>query len=334
MAAILGSASSLVYNTTVGIATVCALSGIYLLRRFSVGTPCPSRAIMKGKTVIVTGANTGMGKQTALDLARREARVILACRNQQSGEKARSDISRLTGNDQVVFRHLDLASFSSIRKFAASVLREETHIDVLINNAGVFMMPLRRSQDGVEMHLAVNYLGQFLLTQLLLERLKQGPSARVVNVAADIPSWLANVNFEDINSERGYNRVRAVVQSKTCVLLATRHLSTLLENTNVTVNSVSPGIVRNEFGRYLDYWYGYFQLAFYPFFYLFLRTPNQGAQTTIYCAVSAEVEGVSGRHFRDCRETAITLPRSLDSAAAQRLWDISSNMAGLKDMHD
>ena len=150
-----------------------------------------------------------------------------------------------------MFRQLDLASFSSIREFADCVLREESHIDVLVNNAGVFMMPLRRSRDGVEMHLAVNYLGHFLLTRLLLERLREAPSARVVNVAADVPSWLANVDFEDINSERSYNRVRAVVQSKTCVILATRHLSRLLENATVTVNSVSPGLVRNAISRLL-----------------------------------------------------------------------------------
>lgn len=215
---------------------------------------------MKGKTVIITGANTGMGKQMALELARREARVVLACRNKQAGQKALREISRLSGNNQVLFRQLDLASFSSIREFADDILRGEKQIDVLINNAGVFMMPLLRSKDGVEMHLAVNYLGHFLLTQLLLEKLKQAPRARVVNVAADIPSWLANIKFADINSERGYNRVQAVIQSKTCVLLATRHLSRLLENTSVTVNSVSPGIVRNEFGRYLDYWYGYLQV--------------------------------------------------------------------------
>ena len=162
-----------------------------------------------------------------------------------------------------MFRPLDLASFSSIREFAASVLREESRIDLLVNNAGVFMMPLRRSQDGVEMHLAVNYLGHFLLTRLLLDRLKETPSARVVNVAADVSSWLANIDFEDINSERSYNRVRAVAQSKTCVILATRHLSRLLQGTTVTVNSVSPGFVRNEYGRYRDYFFGYVHVSIF-----------------------------------------------------------------------
>ena len=275
---VLGSVSSVLYNVT---ASFCALSSVALLRSsrfaasgrlYSKGERVPgSKALMEGKTVIITGANTGMGKQTALALARKQARVVLACRNKQAGEKASKEITRLSGNDQVVFRYLDLASFSSIRKFAADILKEERHIDVLVNNAGVFMMPLRRSLDGVEMHLAVNYLGHFLLTQLLIERLKEAPSARVVNVASDVPSWLARVNFEDINCERSYNRGQAVLQSKTCVLIATRHLSTVLENTNVTVNSVSPGIVRNEFGRYLDYWYGYFQVHV-PFFFISMYT--------------------------------------------------------------
>jgi retinol dehydrogenase-13 len=286
---------------------------------------------MRGKTAIVTGSNTGMGKETALELARRGARVILGCRNRETGEAAAQEISRVTGNDQVVFRHLDLASFSSVREFAGTVLREEQCIDVLVNNAGVFMLPLRRSQDGVEMHLAVNYLGHFLLTRLLLDRLREAPSARVVNVAADVPSWLAHVDFQDINSERSYNRVRAVTQSKTCVLLATRHLSSLLQDSRVSVNSVSPGLVRNEFGRNQHYWYGYFQLAFYPLFYLLLRSPSQGAETAVFCAVSEKVKGVSGRHFRDGRETPLSLPASLDSAAAQRLWDISSSLTGLTD---
>ena len=170
VAKLLSATSSLVFNTTVGIATVCAVSGVYLLRRFVMENPCPSRAVLRGKTVIITGANTGIGKQTAIDLAKRDARVILACRNAQAGEKTSKEIRKLTDNEQVVFKQLDLASFSSIREFAATVLNEEQRIDVLVNNAGVFMMPLRRSQDGVEMHLAVNYLGHFLLTNLLLER--------------------------------------------------------------------------------------------------------------------------------------------------------------------
>ena len=153
-------------------------------------------------------------------------------------------------NKEVVVRHLDLASFSSIREFAAGGKREAL---MCWSPMLVSMMPLQHSQDGVEIHLAVNYLGHFLLTWLLLDRLKEAPSGRVVNVAADVPSWLAHIDFEDINSERSYNRVRAVVQSNR---LVSRHLSRLLENTSVSVYSVSPGVVINKFGRYRDYFFG------------------------------------------------------------------------------
>lgn len=165
------------------------------------GGVCKSSALLNGRTVIITGANSGIGKQTALDLARRNARVILACRSTDSGEKAAEEIRRRSKNNDVVLRHMDLTSFASVRKFAAQVLSEEKQIDILINNAGVFMRPLRRTEDGIEEHLAVNYLGHFLLTNLLLPRLKESPSARIVNVAADTPPWLNALNLSDLNSE-------------------------------------------------------------------------------------------------------------------------------------
>ena len=261
MSKLFSAAASLGYNVTVGAATACALTGIYLFRRLAQGPVCKSRAVLTGKTAIVTGANTGMGKQTALDLARRNARVIVACRNEETGRKAVRDIVSKTNNDNVVFRKVDLASFVSIQQFTDQIVSEEQCVDILVNNAGVFMLPLRRSVDGVEMHFAVNYLGHFLITTRLLDHLKKAPYARIVNIAADIPTWINGINFEDINSEKSYNRALAVIQSKQAMLLFTKHLAATLEGTNVTVNSVHPGIVRNEFGRYRDYWYGYFQVS-------------------------------------------------------------------------
>ena len=261
MANFLKAASSFAYNTLVGTATVCALTGVYLIRRYARGGVCKSKAVLESKTVIITGANSGIGKRAAIDLAKRNARVILACRNVERGEKAAVEIQKQSKNKEVVFRQLDLASFSSIRQFASEILKEEKKVDVLINNAGVFMLPLRRTNDGIEMHLGVNYLGHFLLTNLLLERLKEAPTARIINVAADVPTWLASINFNDINSEESYNRVKAVMQSKLAVVLSSQYLAQQLRGTNVTVNTLHPGIVRNDFGRYLDYWYGFFQVS-------------------------------------------------------------------------
>ena len=261
MSKLISAASSLGYNFTVGTATVCALTGIYLFRRFAQGSICKSQAMLTGKTAIVTGANTGMGKQTALDFACRNARVIVACRNEEGGRRAVSDIVKQTNNNNVVFRKLDLASFASIQKFADQTIKDEQCVDILVNNAGVFMLPLRRTVDGIEMHFAVNYLGHFLLTTQLLNHLKKASCARIVNVAADIPTWINGINFEDINSENSYNRVLAVIQSKQALLLFTKYLASTLKGIDITVNSVHPGIVRNEFGRYRDYWYGYFQVS-------------------------------------------------------------------------
>ena len=267
MSKFLAAVSSLGYNFMVGSATVCALTGVYLFRRIAHGPICKSKAVLTGKTAIVTGANTGMGKQTALDFARRNARVIIAGRNEESGRKAVKEIVEETKNANVIFKKVDLASFASIRNFADTIKSEEEQVDILVNNAGVFMLPLRRSADGVEMHFAVNYLGHFLLTNLLTDHLKKSPNGRIVNIAADIPTWINGINFEDINSEQSYNRVSAVIQSKQALLLYTKYLASTLKESNVTVNTVHPGIVRNEFGRYRDYWYGYFQVSVLSYSY-------------------------------------------------------------------
>lgn len=211
------------------------------------------------RTAIVTGANSGMGLQTAISLARSNMRVILGCRNMNAGHKAVEKIRKESENSMIVVHELDLASFTSIRDFSKTVIEQYDQLDVLVNNAGVFMLPLRRTANGIEMHLGVNYLGHFLLTNLLLDKLKESPAARIVNIASRVPPF-SMIDFDDLNSEKSYNRVKAVVQSKQAVLLHTKLLSAELINSNVTVNSVDPGLVINEFGRNRDYWYGYFQV--------------------------------------------------------------------------
>ena len=239
-------------------------TAVYLARRYLIGGVCASNAMLDGKTAIVTGANSGIGKETAIDLAKRNARVIVACRSNERGQKAVADIRERSGNTNVYFRPLDLASFSSVHQFASGVLSDEPKIDILINNAAVFLVPYSKTVDGVETHFSVNYLGHFLLTNLLLDRLREAPSARIINVAADIPPLVGRltggIDFNDINSERSYNRIKAYTQSKYAVLLYSANLAQQLKGSSVTVSTVHPGVVRNEFGRNTSYFFGYVQV--------------------------------------------------------------------------
>lgn len=213
---------------------------------------CRSKARLSGKTVIITGANTGIGKETAIDMANRDARVILACRNKEKGLKAVEDIRSASGNTNVEFRELDLASLASVRIFCQQILEEESHIDILINNAGVMACPYWKTEDGFEMQFGVNHLGHFLLTNLLLERLKQSPSARIVNVSSSAHKRCSRINFDDINSTKQYDSFKAYAQSKLSNVLFTRSLARRLEGTSVTTNSLHPGVIRTELGRHFN----------------------------------------------------------------------------------
>lgn len=224
---------------------------LLLLRRYFAGGICTSRAMMTGKTVVITGANTGIGKETALDLAKRKAKVILACRDIEKGKKAVSDIINESGNPNVVFRLLDLASLDSVRIFASELLAEEPTIDVLINNAGVMQCPHWKTVDGYEMQFGVNHLGHFLLTNLLLERLKQASAARIVVVSSRAYEWINGIKFDDINSDNTYNPREAYAQSKLANILFTRALARRLQGSSVIVNCLHPGVIRTELGRHM-----------------------------------------------------------------------------------
>ena len=225
--------------------------GLYLIRKFMAGAVCKSKARLDGKTVIITGANTGIGLETAVDLAKRNARVILACRSVERGETAAVEVRKRSGNDNVVFVQLDLASLDSVRKFAAKILEEEPRIDILINNAGVALPERKLTQDGFEMHIGVNHLGHFLLTNLLLDRIKETPSARIVNVSS-MGHSMGKIEFDNLNSERSYSWLGAYGTSKLANILFTRSLAKRLTGTRVTANVLHPGAINTELGRNLD----------------------------------------------------------------------------------
>lgn len=285
---------------------------------------------MRGKTVIVTGANSGIGKALAGELLKLRARVIMACRDLRSAEEAAQDIKKQAGpeNGEVVIKHLDLASLRSVRNFCEEVTQEEFQVDVLINNAGIYQCPYTKTDEGFEMQLGVNHLGHFLLTHLLLDLLKASAPSRIVVVSSKLYKY-GHINFDDLNSENNYNKAFCYSQSKLANLLFTLELAHRLEGTGVTVNALTPGIVRTRLGRHIQ-----IPLLAKPLFYLaslvFFKSPLEGAQTPLYLACSPEVEGVSGKCFANCEEEEL-LPKATDEEAAKKLWDISRRMVGLAD---
>ncbi|XP_031428143.1 dehydrogenase/reductase SDR family member 13a.2 isoform X2 [Clupea harengus] len=290
---------------------------------------CKSSAGMAGKTVIITGGNTGIGKATATELAKRGARVILACRNKHKAEQAIADIERETGSTDVQYMHLDLASLQAVRCFAQTFLKTESRLDLLINNAG--LVADGRTEDGFGIEFGVNHLGHFLLTCLLLDRLKEAPQSRVVTLTSMAHRW-GKIDFDALvtNKDLGEGRYswqffNAYCNSKLCNSLFTHELAKRLRGTNVTCYSVHPGVVRTELSRHVSLWQ---MVIVVPISRLFFLDPKAGAQTTLYCALQEGIEPLSGRYFFCCAVEDVCA-QAKDDAVAKKLWDISEGLCGL-----
>ncbi|XP_071040172.1 retinol dehydrogenase 14-like [Parasteatoda tepidariorum] len=281
---------------------------------------CKSKRNMKNKTVVITGANCGLGKATALELAQRGARVILACRDPEKAQKALIDVRSRSNNGVLKIMELDLSSFDSIKNFAKEFVRSEEQLDVLINNAGVFQCPFMTTKEGFEMQFGVNHLGHFLLTKLLLEKLKQSAPSRIVVVSSALYKT-GCLNFETLNSKSDYDKKMAYKNSKLANALFTRELAKRLKGSDVSVYAISPGMVWTNLGRYISIsWWKMIALA--PFALFFVRTPYQGCQTILHCAISEDVEGESGCYYSNCKKEPYA-KNALDDKVAKKLWDIS-----------
>ncbi|XP_026344252.1 retinol dehydrogenase 13 [Ursus americanus] len=307
-----------------------AVGGAVLLRDYVAGGACPSKATIPGKTVIVTGANTGIGKQTALELARRGGNVILACRDMEKCEAAAKDIRGETLNHRVRARHLDLASLKSVREFAAKIIEEEGQVHILVNNAAVMRCPHWTTEDGFEMQFGVNHLGHFLLTNLLLDTLKASAPSRIINLSS-LAHVAGHIDFDDLNWEkRKYDTKAAYCQSKLAVILFTKELSRRLQGTGVTVNALHPGVARTELGRHTGMHSSAFSsFTLGPIFWLLVKSPQLAAQPSTYLAVAEELGGVSGKYFDGLKEKA-PAPEAEDEEVAQRLWAESARLVGLE----
>jgi len=276
---------------------------------------------MQGKIAIVTGSNTGIGKETARGLARRGATVILACRDSSKAQAARDDIARTTGRDDVKAMALDLGSKASIRAFAEQLKASHERLDLLVNNAGVWSTSRKTTADGFESTFGVNHLGTFLLTRELLPLLEASAPSRVVVVSSTL-HYRGRMDWDDPQFERrGYSSSAAYNQSKLANVLFTLALARRLEGTRVTVNAVHPGVVATELTR--DYPRLLVKLA-----HLFLLTPEEGAACSLHVATSPETATVTGEYFEKSKPKT-PAQTAQDRDAQEKLWALSERLLGL-----
>ncbi len=272
---------------------------------------------MRDKVCLITGGTSGIGLHTALGLARKGARLILVGRDRERGSHALRLIEDASGGSSAGFIAADLSQAAHIQRLALEVERTCPRLDVLINNAGGLYVRRHVSSEGLEMTFALNHLGYFRLTNLLLRLLKSSGSSRIVNVSS-AAHFGARMNFADLQLTENYGPMRAYGQSKLANLLFTFELARRLEGTQVAVNALHPGFVATNLGKQ--------NLIARPFvsllFFLFGRSPQKGARTPIYLATSEEVDGVSGKYFVDC-EPVRSSPASHNRSDAARLWEIS-----------
>jgi retinol dehydrogenase 12 len=275
---------------------------------------------MLNKTVLITGATSGIGLVTARELARRGAHVTIVSRSADKCAHVVDEIKEAVDNPNVEFIAADLSVRDEVHRTAYDFKKRHPRLDVLINNVGSIFMSRQVSKDGLEMTFALNHISYFLLTHLLLDVLKASAPARVINVSSNAHRR-AKIWFDDIQLDKNYSGFAAYSQSKLCNILFTYELARRLEGSGVTVNALHPGFVASEFAKNNGFLIRLIMRLIAPI----AKSINDGASTSIYLASSREVEGVSGKYFIDSRESASN-PASYDKQAAEKLWNLSLEM--------
>lgn len=260
---------------------------------------CRSSRHMVGKVVIVTGGNSGIGLETAKDLANRGARVILACRNVRRAAAAKDEIITFSGNKNVHCLQLDLSSLRSVREFCNHILKTEKRLDVLINNAGAGGLGNYKTEEGLHVGMQVNYFAPFLLTCYLLPLLKSSAPSRIVNVSSMLHKY-GEMDFDNLNMEKYWSDYLVYANSKLFLILVTVELSRRLEGTGVTVNCLHPGVAATNIFRNIPN--SYLRSILKSCIGFMFQSSWEAAQTSIYLSVSPEVTNVSGKYYCDCRE--------------------------------
>jgi NAD(P)-dependent dehydrogenase (short-subunit alcohol dehydrogenase family) len=279
---------------------------------------------MSNKIVLITGANSGIGKAASLALAKMGARLVMVARNRERGEIARAEIIRESANSSVDLLLADLSSLESVRQLSQEFQLKYPRLDVLVNNAGLFNQRRVLTADGYENTFETNYLSSFLLTNLLLDLLKESAPSRIVNVSS-VGHYGGHINFDDLNLEKNYGGWKAYGQSKLALVLFTHELAKRLQGTGVTVNALHPGTVATHiWSRPLG-----------PFGFimalpkLFMVSPEKGAETIVYLAAANEAANINGEYLEKSRVKKSS-DESYNEDIAQRLWDVSVKLTHLE----
>ncbi|WP_266364315.1 SDR family oxidoreductase [Tellurirhabdus rosea] len=281
---------------------------------------------MQSQLCLITGANSGIGRITALELAKKGFDILMLCRNLDKARPVRQEIKAVSQTKRVDLIQCDLASQESVVQAAREVIDRYDHLDVLLNNAGLFIDKQAFSPEGIELTFATNHLGPFLLTNLLLDLLKKGQQSRVVTVSSEAHRWNRGFHLNEMARPRSYSGMNTYGASKLCNILFAKELANRLMNDGITSNSLHPGAVNTNFGVGAVSLQGLAFKLMKPFFI----SPEKGAQTSIYLASSPEVNKVTGLYFDKCR------PKTPNSDAqsdfnAKKLWELSEQLTHLKE---
>jgi retinol dehydrogenase-14 len=279
---------------------------------------------IEGKVCIVTGSNSGIGKETAIGLTKKHAKVVNVVRNLEKGNKAKSEIIEKSGNNSVDLMVCDMSSMESIRRFAEKFLAKYKRLDVLINNAGAVFYKRQVTVDGFEQTLAVDYLAPFLLTNKLLPLLKNSAPSRIINISSGLQKS-GKIDFTDLQSENKYGGMRAYANAKLMVIMFTYELARHLQQTGVTANVVLPGFVATNLGRNSG---SRRQSLMFKLVRPFQISAQRAAETPIYLACSKEVENITGKCFSKLKEVS-TAPTSYDQSLQNALWKKTVEILGL-----
>ena len=279
---------------------------------------------MQAKVCLITGANSGIGKATAVGLARLGATVVMVCRSRQRGDNALLDVKKKSGNNDVHLLLADLSSAAEIRGLADRFRRRFSRLDVLVNNAAVLTARRRVTRDGFELQFFVNHLAYFLLTNLLIDVLKTSAPSRVVNVASTAHSS-GVLDFDDLQGEKHYRGWQTYANTKLANVVFTYELARRLEGTGVTANCVHPGVTHTGLLR----GFSFVLNVLFHVLQVFFKSPDEGAATPIYLASSPDVTNVTGKYFRN-KQPMGTSAVSNDEALQKRLWEVSESLTGFK----